>query len=138
MRRMLLKGSLFSHISKTGASVAVGIAFLSSSPLTAAQLGGSSAPASDWKQVEDAMGRPGQMQPGDVIKFRMPRKDLHVTLDGVDIKPGLALASWEALKRDGDGAMVMSDLVLTEDEVEPVMKKLQEGASPVSYALLDK
>ena len=72
------------------------------------------------------MGRPGQMQPGDVIKFGMPRKDLHIVLDGVDIKPGLALGSWAAFKRDGSGAMVMGDLVLTEDEVEPVMTKLQE------------
>ena len=91
----------------------------------------SSAPASvstsDWKQVEDAMGRPGQIQPGDVIKFGMPRKDLHVVLDGVDIKPGLALGSWAAFKRDGSATMVMGDLVLTEDEVEPVMMKLQEG-----------
>ena len=83
--------------------------------------------ADDWKQVESAMGRPGQMQPGDVIKFGMPRKDLHVVLDGVDIKAGLALGSWVAFKRDGSGAMVMGDLVLTEDEVEPVMMKLQEG-----------
>ena len=82
---------------------------------------------SDWKQVEAAMGRPGQVQPGDVIRFAMPRKDLHVVLDGVDIKPGLALGSWTAFKRDGSGAMVMGDLVLTEDEVEPVMMKLQEG-----------
>ena len=36
------------------------------------------------------MGRPGQMQPGDVIKFSMPRKDLHVTLAGVELKPGFA------------------------------------------------
>jgi hypothetical protein len=83
--------------------------------------------ASDWKQVEDAMRRPGQMQPGDVIKFGMPRKDLHVVLDGVDIKPALALGSWVAFKRDSGGAMVMGDLVLTESEVEPVMMKLQES-----------
>src|SRR5580693_4382316 len=63
----------------------------------------------DCKQVEAAMGRPGQMLPGDVIKF------------------GLALGSWAAFKRDGSGAMVMGDLVLTEDEVEPVMMKLQQG-----------
>jgi len=86
-----------------------------------------SAAAGDWKAVETAMGRPGQIQPGDVIKFGMPRKDLHVVLDGVDIKPGLALGSWTAFKRDGNEAMVMGDLVLTEDEVEPVMMKLQEG-----------
>jgi hypothetical protein len=97
--------------------------------LTMGQTPSSSSPsnASDWKQVEDAMGRPGQTQPGDVIKFGMPRKDLHVVLDSVNINPGLALGSWAAFKRDGGGAMVMGDLVLTEDEVEPVMMKLQEG-----------
>lgn len=82
--------------------------------------------AGQWKDVEAAMGRPGQMQPGDVIKFGMPRKDLHVVLDGVQIKPGLALGSWAAFKKVEDGAMVMGDLVLTEDELEPVMMKLQE------------
>jgi len=86
-----------------------------------------SSPEKDWKQVEDAMGRPGQLQPGDVIKFGMPRKDLHVVLDGVDIKPSLALGSWVAFKREASAAMVMGDLVLLEDEVEPVMMKLQEG-----------
>jgi hypothetical protein len=99
-------------------------------PLASAQAASSpsaSAPAGNWKQVEDAMGRSGQMQPGDVIKFGMPRKDLHVVLESVDIKPGLALGSWAAFKRDGSGAMVMGDLVLTEDEVQPVMMKLQEG-----------
>jgi len=81
----------------------------------------------DWKQVEDAMGRPGQLQPGDVVRFGMPRKDLDVVLKGVEIKAGLALGSWAAFKSHGSEAMVMGDLVLTEDEVEPVMMKLQEG-----------
>jgi hypothetical protein len=81
---------------------------------------------SDWKAVETALGRSGQLQAGDVIRFGMPRKDLHVVLDGVDIKPGLALGSWVAFKQAGGMAMVMGDLVLTEDEVEPVMMKLQE------------
>jgi hypothetical protein len=81
----------------------------------------------DWKDVESALGRPGQMQPGDVIRFGLPRKDLHVTLDGVDIKAGFALGSWVAFKKDGATAMVMGDLVLTQDEVEPVMLKLQQG-----------
>jgi Domain of Unknown Function (DUF1259) len=80
----------------------------------------------DWKPVEDAMGRKGQVS-GDVIRFGMPRKDLHVTLDGVEIKPALALGSWVAFKKDGNAAMVMGDLVLTEGEIEPVMAKLQEG-----------
>jgi hypothetical protein len=85
------------------------------------------AAAGDWKQVEAAMGRPGQAQPGDVMKFAMPRKDLHVGLKGVEIKPALALGSWVAFKQSSGGAMVMGDLVLTEEEIEPVMMKLQEA-----------
>lgn len=80
-----------------------------------------------WKAVEEAMGRSGQMLPGDVLKFAMPRKDLRVSLKGVEIKPALALGSWAAFKRNGNEGMIMGDLVLTEDEVEPVMMKLQEG-----------
>jgi len=82
--------------------------------------------ANDWKPVEEAMGRTGQVS-GDVIRFGMPRKDLHVTREGVEIKPALALGSWAAFKKDGNAAMVMGDLVLTESEIEPVMAKLQEG-----------
>jgi hypothetical protein len=85
-----------------------------------------SSPTNDWKPVEDALGRTGQVS-GDVIRFGMPRKDLHVTLEGVEIKPALALGSWAAFKKDGNAAMVMGDLVLTEGEIEPVMAKLQEG-----------
>src|SRR5262249_26612379 len=72
------------------------------------------------------LGRTGQVS-GEVIRFGMPRKDLHVTLDGVEIKPALALGSWAAFKKDGNAAMVMGDLVLTEGEIQAVMAKLQEG-----------
>jgi hypothetical protein len=97
------------------------------SSLGVAQAGGAAPASGDWKAVESAMGRSGQQQPGDVMKFAMPRKDLHVTLGGLTIKPALALGSWAAFKQSTDGAMVMGDLVLTEDEVQPVMSKLQEG-----------
>lgn len=82
--------------------------------------------AKDWQPVDVALGRSGQMQPGGVYKFAMPRKDLKVTKDGVTIAPGLALGSWVAFKKMGDQTMVMGDLVLTEDEIEPVMLKLQQ------------
>ena len=62
------------------------------------------AQSSDWKKVEDAMGRSGQMQPGGVFKFSMPRKDLHVSRSGVEIKPALALGSWVAFKQEGERA----------------------------------
>ncbi len=85
-----------------------------------------------WKPVEDAIGRPGDLLPGDVIRFNMPRKDLHVTVNGTEIKPALALGAWAAFHHVAKGAMIMGDLVLTEDEVGPVMKTLQEGGVQVT------
>src|SRR5215211_2484383 len=83
--------------------------------------------ASDWKAVEQALGKAGSMQPGDVYKVSLPRSDLQVTAGVVQLKPALALGSWVAFKKMGNTAMVMGDLVLTEDEVTPVMTKLREG-----------
>ena len=94
-----------------------------------AQAGGTPA---QWKPVEAALGRSGAMQPGDIIKFGMPRAELHVKLGNVDIKPALALGSWAAFKAAGKGAMVMGDLVLTTDEVEPVMLKLESGGIEIT------
>lgn len=83
--------------------------------------------ATDWKAVGQALGKEGSVQPGDVYKVSLPRSDLQVTAGGVSVKPGLALGGWVAFKQMGNQAMVMGDLVLTEDEVTPVMTKLQEG-----------
>src|SRR5437667_2998832 len=83
--------------------------------------------ATDWKPVEQALGKAGSMQPGDVYKVSLPRSDLKVTVGGVEVKPALALGSWVAFKKTGDMSTVMGDLVLTEDEVTPVMTKLEEG-----------
>ena len=88
--------------------------------------------SSEWKQVADAMGRTGQPQPGDVYKFSMPRSDLHVTVGGVAVKPGLALGSWVAFKKMGHEAMAMGDLVLRDTEVEAVMKKLEDGGIQIT------
>src|SRR6266852_3863505 len=79
-----------------------------------------------WKPVETALGRSGQMQPGQVYKFALPRRDMKVVKEGVTVAPGLALGSWVAFKKMGNDAMVMGDLVLTEEEIEPVMLKLQQ------------
>jgi len=68
------------------------------------------------------------MQPGNVIKFSFPRSDLTVIVGGVTLKPALALGGWVAFKEAAGGqAMAMGDLVLTEDEVSPVMRALQTG-----------
>jgi uncharacterized protein DUF1259 len=89
--------------------------------------------ASDWKRLDDVFGFHGDTLPGDVVRFNMPRSDLHVTVGGVQIKPGLALGAWAAFHPVGaNDAMIMGDLVLTDDEVAPAMRALQEGGVEVT------
>lgn len=87
---------------------------------------------SDWGAVGQALGREGSVQPGEVYRVGFPRSDLKIMLDGVEIKPGLALGTWVAFKEMGDGAMLMGDLVLAEDEVSPVMERLLEGGIEIT------
>lgn len=92
------------------------------SALFAASLAG--AAAIDWTPVDAAMGKQGTEQPGGVHKFAFPRSDLKVTVDGVPIKPALALGGWVAFEPAAAGAMFMGDLVLTDAELNPVMARL--------------
>jgi len=85
-----------------------------------------------WAQVAQALGKSGTEMPGDVYRVGLPRTDLQVAVDGVTVKPTFALGSWLAFKPMGSEAMVMGDLVLTENEVSPVMKKLQEGGIEIA------
>jgi hypothetical protein len=86
----------------------------------------------DWSKVAAALGKSGAEMPGGVYRVGLPRTDLHVTLDGVAIKPTLALGSWLAFQSNGDVTMVMGDLVLTEAEVSPVMQKLAENGIEIT------
>jgi Domain of Unknown Function (DUF1259) len=86
----------------------------------------------DWQQVEKVLGVSGSMEPGDIYRVSLPRSDLKVTADGVQVKPAFALGSWLAFKKAGEDTMVMGDLVLTEDEVNPVISKLEEASIHVT------
>jgi len=86
----------------------------------------------DWAKVDQAMGKKGSDQPGGVHKYGLPRSDLNVTVDGVAIKPALALGSWLAFQPAGDGAMFMGDLVLTDTEISAVMQRLIEGGVEIT------
>ncbi|PYX78752.1 MAG: peptidase M23 [Acidobacteria bacterium] len=88
--------------------------------------------ANDWKAVEQALGRSGQLQGDGAYKFGLPRGDLKVTVDGVQVKPTLALGSWVAFSSPGQDAMLMGDLVLAEDEVSPVMLALEENGLQIT------
>lgn len=87
---------------------------------------------SDWAPVANALGRSGTEMPGGVYRVGLGRNDLKVTLDGVQIKPPLALGSYLAFQKMGGDGMVMGDLVLTHEEVNPVMKKLVEGGIEIT------
>jgi len=85
----------------------------------------------DWKKVDEAIGRSAAVS-GDVHRYGFPRTDLTVTLDGVTIKPALALGGWAAFKPAHGGAMVMGDLVLLQSEITPVMTKLIENGLEIT------
>jgi hypothetical protein len=100
-------------------------------PIAAAAQGSGGTGGLDAAKIEQALGRPGQ-KIGDAYKVGFPRTDLHVSVHGVAIKPGLALGSWAAFTGSDEHAMVMGDLVLLEDEVNPVMEKLRASGFEIS------
>jgi hypothetical protein len=86
-----------------------------------------------WQvRVGEALGKTGSAMPGGIYRVGLPRTDLKVMLDGVELKAGFALGSWLAFEKMGDQGMVMGDLVLTMDEVAPVMTKLAAGGVEVT------
>jgi len=95
---------------------------------------GSSAWAAEtWHQeIASGLGKPGTEMPGGIYRVGLPRTDLKVMLDGVEIKPALALGSWLAFRSMGNEVMVMGDLVLAEDEVNPVLKRLEDGGVEIT------
>ncbi len=90
--------------------------------------------APEWDKVGKALGKSGMVQKGGVYRAGFPRTDLKVSLDGVALRPGFALGGWVAFMPMGGGGqtMVMGDLVLTQDEVKPVMAKLMDGGIEIS------
>src|ERR1700686_136723 len=103
--------------------LALGAALLTSLPARAADI--------DWKKVDAALGKTAAVS-GEVHRYGLPRSDLHVTLDGVAIKPALALGGWVAFAPMHGEAMVMGDLALLETEITPVMTKLLDGGLDIT------
>ena len=85
----------------------------------------------DWKKVDAALGKTAAVS-GEVHRYGLPRSDLHVALDGVAVKPALALGGWVAFAPVHGEAMVMGDLVLLETEITPVMTKLLDGGLDIT------
>jgi hypothetical protein len=103
--------------------LALGAALLLSLPARAADI--------DWKKVDIALGKTAAVS-GEVHRYGLPRSDLQVSLDGIAIKPALALGGWVAFAPMHGEAMVMGDLVLLETEITPVMTKLLDSGLDVT------
>ncbi len=87
--------------------------------------------AADFSAVESALGMKGQVQEGATI-FRFPRSDIKVTIDNEPVPTALGFGAWTAWVPMGDGAMVMGDLVLLQEEVNPVISALAEANINIS------
>ncbi len=85
----------------------------------------------DTTKIDEALGRSGQ-KTGDVYRVGFPRTDLHVTVGNITIRPGLALGSWAAFNGNDEHAMVMGDLVLLPEELNPVIAKLQASGFEIT------
>jgi hypothetical protein len=102
---------------------ALGAALMLSLPAYAADI--------DWKKVDAELGKTAAVS-GEVHRYGLPRSDLHVTLDGIAIKPALALGGWVAFAPMHGEAMVMGDLVLLDTEITPVMTKLMDSGFQIT------
>ena len=80
------------------------------------------APALDGAKIEQLTGAKGTLdQKEGVFKVSVARADLKVVAGGVHLTPPMGLTTWAAFTRSGAHTMVMGDLCLTEDQVNPVM-----------------
>jgi hypothetical protein len=76
----------------------------------------------DTAKFEELTGAKGKLDDKEgAFKVSVPRSDLSVTAAGVRLTPPMGLTSWAAFKRAGEHTMVMGDMVLLEDQVNPVM-----------------
>jgi uncharacterized protein DUF1259 len=105
------------------------VAFLPSS----AALSAPKPAAPDQARIEQLTGAKGKLdEKAGVFKVSVPRADLKVSSAGVHITPPMGLTSWAAFTRAGHHTAVMGDIVLTEDQVNPVMSAALDGGLEVT------
>jgi hypothetical protein len=75
------------------------------------------------KTIEVIFGQKGTVQ-DQVLKLTFPRSDLHVNIGGFPVEPGFALTSWIAFKHRRNHTTIMGDLVLLDQEINPVISKM--------------
>lgn len=98
-----------------------------------AALAGPPQAAFDTANIEELTGAKGSFNEAEgVFKVSVPRSDLSVMAAGVRLTPPMGLTSWAAFKRAGKHTIVMGDMVLLEDQVNPVMSVALESGLDVT------
>jgi len=86
----------------------------------------------EYQQVLKIVGKTGDYK-SNVLKINVPRNDLHVKIAGYAVPTPFGFGGWFAMtKGDGGEEVMMGDLVLTQDEVNPVMSALLEHGLEVT------
>jgi hypothetical protein len=89
--------------------------------------------ALDTAKIEQLTGAKGKLDTAEnVFKVTVPRGDISVTVAGVKMTPATGFTSWAAFTPDGDKTMVMGDMVLQEDQINPVMSTALENGIEVT------
>jgi hypothetical protein len=87
---------------------------------------------SDYQQVMKIVGKQADYK-ANVLKVNIPRNDLHMKIAGYSVPTPFGFGGWFAMtKGDGGEDIVMGDLVLTQDEVNPVMSALLDHGMEVT------
>jgi hypothetical protein len=87
----------------------------------------------DTATIERLSGVKGELSEKEgVFKVGVPRSDLDISVAGVKMTPPLGLTSWAAFQKAGDQVMVMGDMVMLEDQVNPVMSVALESGLEVT------
>src|SRR6266852_3285173 len=90
-------------------------------------------PKLDTSRIEELTGVKGTLNEKErVFRVTVPRNDLSITTAGVKMTPPMGLTSWAAFNRDGNHTMVMGDMVLAEDQVNPAMSTALDNGLEVT------
>jgi hypothetical protein len=77
----------------------------------------------DTTVIEKVTGLKGKSNKGE-YKITVPQNDLDVTVDGFKIIPAMGLGTWIAFTPSSNGAMIMGDIILTENDLKPVQQEV--------------
>ncbi|QRK09668.1 DUF1259 domain-containing protein [Archangium violaceum] len=119
MKKGRIRWAVVVALAVAGGALSASAGEAPAAPPTAASAQGG---ALDTQEIERLTGAKGELSAKEgVFKVSVPRTELQVSVAGVKMSPRLGLTSWAAFSRAGDQTMVMGDLVLLEEQVNPVM-----------------